>query len=236
MVSRFSLALLSASLFASIASVAEARPFRVDEIPNGTRFDCRNCHNDDDGATNTPFLSDVRSSLMGSPIQEAHVTWGPTLCNIDSDGDGWSNAYELGDDNCVWTQGASPAGPARSNPGDRKSHPPPICHNGKLEEGEDCDANTQLFFDCGDVSAGKGKLVCDFSKCDYDYSGCTEPPGGRVCEDCEESGSEEGCRMATGSASPDGMLALYALAAAVAISRSFARAGERRPRARRPGA
>jgi hypothetical protein len=235
MVTRFCFAVLSASLLASIASEAEARPFRVDEIPNGTKFDCRNCHNDDDGATNTPFLSDVRSSLVGSPIQEAHVTWGPTLCNIDSDGDGWSNAYELGDDNCEWA-GGSPAGGARSNPGNPKSHPPPVCHNGKIDAGEDCDANTQVFFDCGDVSAGQGELICDFEKCDYDYSNCTQPPGGRVCEDCEDGGSEEGCAMTTGSAATDGMLVFYALAAAVAISRSFARAGGRRPRARRPGA
>lgn len=49
--------------------------------------------------------------------------YGPALCAIDSDGDGQSNGFELGDECCKWTHAAQT--PLRSdsisNPGDRNS-------------------------------------------------------------------------------------------------------------------
>ena len=43
---------------------------------------------------------------------------GTKLCCADSDGDGQTNGHELGDDCCVWTQGAAPAFSANiSHPG-----------------------------------------------------------------------------------------------------------------------
>jgi len=39
------------------------------------------------------------------------------LCAKDSDGDGMTNGEELGDPNCVWTQGAVPSGGAQGQPG-----------------------------------------------------------------------------------------------------------------------
>ena len=34
--------------------------------------------------------------------------WNRTLCEKDSDGDGLTNGQELGDPNCIWTQGSIP--------------------------------------------------------------------------------------------------------------------------------
>ncbi len=218
---------------ASFAGRADARPFRVDQIPNGTKHGCRNCHNDDEGATNTPFLADVRSSLGTGAIQEAQVGWGPTLCNVDSDGDGWSNAIELGDPDCVWTIGAQPAKGASGNPGDAAKHPPPVCKNGKLDAGEACDAGQQDKIDCAEESAGQGELGCNEDDCTYDYSDCSLPPGGRAVEDGGLA-PEEGC-SAGGDPARSGAGTLVVLAL-FALSRSFARGGGRRPREPRPGA
>ncbi len=195
----------------TLSGVAHARAFRVDEIPNGSVFGCRNCHNDDNGSTNTPFLADVRSSLDGpGTIQEDHVVWGPNLCNADSDGDGWSNAIELGDPDCTWTPGASPSSNSAKNPGNPKSHPPPVCKNGKLDAGEACDAGLQAKTDCADESAGQGELTCDPDKCIYDYSDCSLPPGGNAIED--GGLSEDGCTASGGAAGGASALVLLAFA------------------------
>ena len=37
-----------------------------------------------------------------------HVQWNVALCQLDSDGDGMTNGQELGDPNCVWTEGNAP--------------------------------------------------------------------------------------------------------------------------------
>ncbi|MBL9021740.1 MAG: hypothetical protein JNL21_06045 [Myxococcales bacterium] len=193
------------------ANTAEARSFRVEEIPNGAKFGCRNCHNDDSGATNTPFLADVRSNLEGpGTIQEDHVVWGPALCNVDSDGDGWSNAAELGDPDCVWTIGSSPAKSSATNPGNPKSHPAPICGNGKLDAGEACDAGQQAKVDCAEESAGQGTLGCNMNDCTYNYSNCTQPPGGRGVED-GESEEDGGCTTTGGATGGGGMAVLLGL-------------------------
>lgn len=197
------------------AGTAEARAFRVEEIPNGAKFGCRNCHNDDNGSTNTPFLADVRSNLDGvGLVQESHVVWGPALCNVDSDGDGWSNGIELGDPDCVWTIGAAPAKSNATNPGNAKSHPPPVCGNGKLDAGEACDAGEQAKVDCAEESAGQGTLGCKTSDCTYDYSDCSLPPGGNAVED-GDSGEEGGCTSTGGATGAGGALVLLGIAAAL---------------------
>ena len=203
----------------ALSGVAHARPFRVDEIPNGNAFGCRNCHNDDNGSTNTPFLADVRSSLAGpGQIQEDHVTWGPALCNADSDGDGWSNAIELGDPDCVWTPGAAPSGKSAKNPGNPKSHPPPVCKNGILDAGEACDAGQQAKTDCMDESAGQGELGCDESKCIYDYTDCSLPPGGNAIEDGGLS-DDDGCTASGDAGGAGGALAFLAVLSLIAFVR-----------------
>ena len=34
--------------------------------------------------------------------------WTPTFCGLDSDGDGQTNGFELGDPDCTWTKGGTP--------------------------------------------------------------------------------------------------------------------------------
>ncbi|KAK3089057.1 hypothetical protein FSP39_000478 [Pinctada imbricata] len=45
---------------------------------------------------------------FGLDFYEANMQWTTTLCQKDSDGDGRTNGEELGDPNCVWTEGAAP--------------------------------------------------------------------------------------------------------------------------------
>ena len=46
---------------------------------------------------------------FGLAFAAANHQWTAALCRADSDGDGASNGMELGDPDCVWTPGATPA-------------------------------------------------------------------------------------------------------------------------------
>jgi hypothetical protein len=194
----------------SVATDASARSFRVGDLPNGDIRGCRNCHGDDSGATRTPFGSDAQAHLAGSgPVQERHVDWAG-LCNLDSDGDGWHNGYELGDPDCVWVGGAA-AKSSAWNPGDPESHPPPVCGNGKLDAGEPCEGEMMAKPDCMAVEAGTGELACT-NKCTYDYSDCSMPPQG-FSSGGGESGTDEGGGCSTSGGGADASAAALALAA-----------------------
>jgi len=51
------------------------------------------------------------------------TAYGPALCAVDSDGDGQSNGFELGDECCTWTAAAQTPlqSTSISNPGDKAS-------------------------------------------------------------------------------------------------------------------
>lgn len=93
------------------ASSAQARPNYVDHIPNGTEIDgtgCINCHTTTQGGGNrNAFGQDIGSS----------TDWA-SVCGNDSDGDGATNGEELGDADCIWTAGATPASSTVTNPGE----------------------------------------------------------------------------------------------------------------------
>ncbi|HLM74080.1 MAG TPA: hypothetical protein VK459_15345, partial [Polyangiaceae bacterium] len=57
--------MLSAFSLLLSTSVAEARPFRVGDIPNGTKNGCLNCHGDTKGSTRTDFGSEAQNYLEG---------------------------------------------------------------------------------------------------------------------------------------------------------------------------
>jgi hypothetical protein len=66
-------------------------------------------HNSPNGGSRNAFGSDFAANQL---------TWTTQLCQRDSDGDGLSNGFELGDNCCEWSQGQSPAfGVDISNPG-----------------------------------------------------------------------------------------------------------------------
>lgn len=216
------LAVLLASIgLATVAADASARPFRVDELPNGSKHTCFNCHDDDQGKTFNDFGSAARGALdKTGQIQDAHVHW-DLLCPYDTDDDGWTNGEELGDPDCVWTVGATPAKTAAYLPGHPESHPPPICDNGKLDAGEDCEGTMMSETDCMAVEAGNGQLACT-PDCLFDYSACSAPPGGSSGSGYDETGSDSGggCIIATGDDGARGAAGMLVLVgAALALSR-----------------
>lgn len=83
------------------------------KIPNGDRVPnpCDNStiwqgvghQNLTGGGPQNPFGIDFRAN---------NKTWNDTLCEKDSDGDGYSNGQELGDPNCTWSVG--PVSPSRT--------------------------------------------------------------------------------------------------------------------------
>ncbi len=97
---------------------AWARNFRVAQLPNGTRYQCMNCHLNPVGGAVNIFGLDIMRTLNGD-----QANWS-AVCALDSDSDGYSNGQELGDPNCTWMIGqASPNASILSNPADRFSIP-----------------------------------------------------------------------------------------------------------------
>jgi len=181
--------------FVLVESTAEARPFRVGDIPNGAKFGCLNCHGDNKASYNTDFGGDARIYLIpGGVVSSQHIDWTP-LCPLDSDRDGWTNGQELGDPDCVWKTGdADPKG-LITNPGVYESAPPPVCGSGKLEANEACDGDLLSETNCAFVGAGEGMLAC-MADCKFDYSGCSEPPGSTPIPTPSGSGaSDSGCSV-----------------------------------------
>jgi MYXO-CTERM domain-containing protein len=193
---------------------ASARDFRVNDIPNGNRFRCLNCHTDDSGKSFTPFGSDAKSHLVtnGGAVSTEHVLWDSKWCQRDSDGDGVTNGAELGDPNCTWKSGqASPSG-AVTNPGTTGDGS--ACGNGTLDQGEECDGEETLAFACEEVNLGTGLLGCT-QECVYDTTACSHPT-----PIAPEPIDEGGCGFSASSA-PMGLdgFAVAALGVGMALRR-----------------
>ena len=47
-------------------------------------------------------------NVFGKAFQDAGFKWSKELCQADSDGDGQSNGFELGDPDCCWNAGDTP--------------------------------------------------------------------------------------------------------------------------------
>jgi hypothetical protein len=168
--------ILTSLLILTVNATSEARPFRVADIPNGSKFTCLNCHGDLKASYNTDFGSDARNFLIqAGAISTQHVEWAP-LCVLDSDRDGWTNGQELGDPDCTWKTGDPNPQGLITNPGVFESAPPPVCGSGILEANEACDGNLFALTNCLLVGAGEGTLGCT-ANCEFDYSGCSDPPG-----------------------------------------------------------
>lgn len=216
--SKFFLLLATSFVFQSIAMVAEARPFRVDDIPNGSKFGCLNCHGDTKASYNTDFGSDARTYLIvnAGAVSTQHVEWGP-LCAFDSDRDGWTNGQELGDPNCVWKLGDPAPKGLITNPGVYESAPPPVCGSGKLEANEACDGDLLSTKNCALVGAGEGTLACT-ADCKFDYSGCSAAPGTTPIPDSTGSSDEEGgCSVGSVPASGGDAWIFWGLVGAVFV-------------------
>jgi len=95
------------------------RSKRVDQIPNGSVFSCRSCHNGNGGSRNS-FGSQIGNGYLDG---NGDVVWGSDLASLDADNDNASNGFELQDENGTWTQGSSDPGDQSlvTNPGDASS-------------------------------------------------------------------------------------------------------------------
>ena len=104
--------------------LAQARYFRVDQVPNGNKYGCLTCHNGYGGPRN-PFGQEIEANFLDNPSDKsnANVQWGPELAALDSDGDSASNGEELQDPNGEWMSGQINPGETDlvSNPGDPES-------------------------------------------------------------------------------------------------------------------
>lgn len=96
-----------------------ARDKRVNQVPNGNKFNCTTCHTGYGGPRN-----DFGKAIEGGFLDaNGDVVWGPALAALDSDQDGVSNGEELQDPTGTWAIGQANPGEASllSNPGDPNS-------------------------------------------------------------------------------------------------------------------
>ena len=94
-------------------------PSYVSNIPNGSVFNCTNCHPTGTGPTNQ----------FGKDFASHSHAWGASLADIDSDGDTFTNGTELQDPNGTWVKGQPAPGNSDlvTNPGDPASKPATTC-------------------------------------------------------------------------------------------------------------
>ena len=106
---------------------AAARENNVNQLPNGAKFGCLNCHATSSGGALNPFGQAVKKSYYPGH----QVNWVPALAKLDSDGDGTTNGQELLDSSGSWKVGF--ANPGKSddvtNPGDPSSKPTDVYEN-----------------------------------------------------------------------------------------------------------
>ena len=61
--------------------------------------------------------------------------------------------------------------PAHHDPDAAPDAAPPVCNNGRIEDGEDCDGVFLGGATCSGEGRGTGNLACNAS-CSYDFTGC----------------------------------------------------------------
>ena len=96
---------------------ANARSWRVEQIPNGNKFNCLNCHYAPYGGPRNSFGVEVESVVSRGSNDSF---WNSVLAAKDSDGDGSSNGEELGDPD---GDGKPTNGANITNPSDPESKP-----------------------------------------------------------------------------------------------------------------
>lgn len=111
------LVLLVIALLCGLPSVAAARPLRPDQIPNGRKLNCLNCHGSAGGGDiRNTFGRQVENGFLA---EDATVIWGAELAHLDADGDGRTNGQELQDPDGAWRPGQPQPGALNlvTNPG-----------------------------------------------------------------------------------------------------------------------
>lgn len=134
-------------------SRAQARPFRLNQLPN-TPAGCATCHiSPGGGGPRNAFGEDVNRTLQGG-----NVVWAD-LFDLDSDGDGYTNGQELADPSGTWRIGDSRPTGNVSQPGSANST---LCDNGTLETAfdEECDLDDFGGETCQTQGFVSGSLSC----------------------------------------------------------------------------
>ena len=90
---------------AVLTMMCEARPEFQVRIPNGVTDHPSLGHNVKNVAT--AGNTDTSLNAFGIAFRNANYVWTRELCLQDSDNDGQSNGYELGDPSCVWREGGA---------------------------------------------------------------------------------------------------------------------------------
>jgi hypothetical protein len=168
-----------ASSMALASQPAQARSFRVSQVPNGGGFGCVLCHTGGNGGPRNTFGMAVEESLV-----DGNANWA-AVYDLDPDNDGFTNGEELGDPDGTWVIGDPAPRIAPTNPNDPRSFPLP-CGNGILEEPEQCDVGDLDGASCESLGFLSGELGCALD-CRYDTSACDNCGNGFAdgAEECD---------------------------------------------------
>ncbi|KAL3319326.1 hypothetical protein Ciccas_002008 [Cichlidogyrus casuarinus] len=109
-------------LFLLVSATVNARPSYVKLLPNGANVPnpclSNSIYNAIGHLDPTGSGGDAALNRFGHGFKANSRTWNMVLCQLDSDGDGFTNGEELGDPNCLWTEGQpDPTGVNISHPG-----------------------------------------------------------------------------------------------------------------------
>lgn len=208
------------------AAGAEARAFRVTQIPNGVAFACNTCHTTPSGGPRNTFGTAVFDGITTS-LFTAPAGWGPLLAGQDSDGDGFTNGQELGDPDGTWTVGDPNPTFDATNPGDATSFPavtdPDVGSDTGADSGTDATEDTGT-----DTAVDPDTAVEPDTTAEPDSAGEPAPDTtvapdtgtedaaadtGTGATDDRKAASDDGCSAAgNGSASLLGLIGLALLA------------------------
>jgi hypothetical protein len=96
------------------------------------------------------------------------------------DGDGDPTTTGDGDGDPTTTTGDGDGDPTTTGDGDGDptTTGDPVCGNGVIDDGEQCDGGNLGGFTCVDLGYSGGTLACDPVTCTYDASGCVSDPDG----------------------------------------------------------
>ena len=114
-------ALLTAVALATMSTNSDARPARINQIPNAPNS-CGTCHiNPAGGGARNVFGQDVQATMIGTGASGV-ADWS-ALFDLDSDNDGFTNGAELADPDGSWSTGDDRPSGVLSDPADANSTP-----------------------------------------------------------------------------------------------------------------
>jgi hypothetical protein len=161
--------LLSLMLFNTYSHAREAY---LRDVPSP--FACTTCHED-------PRVDRQGANIrngFGFDYVAQRQDWS-RLCDLDSDGDGITNAVELLDPNCEWRP-APPGQPNTPRPAGQATHPgdpddPDQCGDGEIQGREECDDDNLDGATCASLGFVEGLLACSNS-CRFNQADCVPLP------------------------------------------------------------